>query len=135
MPSPGGVSAPVTLMPTTTSRSRIFSANRRQASRRRRPLYARNALSTRFGGGHVAAHRARIDRVTAQIGSSCLLFCHSEIRQPEGRPTRAAHPCPGGARIRAADRARSHKTTVCQYQSNYLRFGLGNLIRQGKTWR
>src|SRR4051812_22690313 len=47
MPSPAGVSAPVSVTPTVTSGSSIFSANSWHASRKRAALYATKVLSTK----------------------------------------------------------------------------------------
>ena len=46
MPSPAGVSAPVSVMPTVTSGSSILRVNRWHASRSRAALYAWNVPST-----------------------------------------------------------------------------------------
>src|SRR6478672_9505413 len=70
IPSPAGVSAPVSVIPTVTSASSILRVKRRQASRSRAALYARNALSIRsaavsaplIGFGSMRSPRKNLER-------------------------------------------------------------------------
>ena len=65
MPEPAGVSAPVMLIPTTHVGLEHFFGEQAASLAQAPSVVGEKRGIDQFGGGHIAAHRRRIDRCAA----------------------------------------------------------------------